>query len=250
MAAYVRSPDTTAPRTTDEISGDETSGDEASAERLSVAIIDDHPPIREAICHEVEQAIDMTIAAEAGSLEEAARLAAGCGPDVAVLDICFGEGQGFGLLKTLQAECPGMDLLVFSVYEETIYAERALRAGASGYLMKDASMEELRTALRRVAEGEMYLSPEMTARVLRLKQRTDGEICFPIDELTDRELQVFRMLGHGLDMDAITDRLGLARKTVETYRRQTKEKLGYETIEEVVSHATRWAQAEDIETRT
>lgn len=248
MAAHARSPGTTAPRRTPT---DDISTDDTSAERFSVAIVDDHPPIREAVCREVEQAIGMTVATEAGSPEEAARLVGKCGPDVAVLDLCFGEGQGFGLIETLRAECPGMDLLVFSVYEETVYAERALRAGASGYLMKDAPMEELRAALRRVAEGEVYLSPKMTARVFRLMQGGDGELCFPIDELTGRELRVFQMLGRGLGMDAIADRLGLARKTIETYRRRAKEKLGYETIDEVVSHAARWTQAgEDVETRT
>ncbi len=223
---------------------DDSPADDSPADRLTVAIVDDHPPIREAICHEVEQAIGMTVAAEADSPEAASRLVNECGPDVAIVDICFGEGHGFGLIETLRAECPGMDLLVFSVYEETVYAERALRAGASGYLMKNAPMEELRTALRRVAEGEVYMSPKMTARVLRRMQGGVTTVRFPIDELTDRELRVFQMLGQGLAVEAIADRLGLNRKTVETYRRRAKEKLGYERVEGVVLHAARWIQVE------
>jgi DNA-binding NarL/FixJ family response regulator len=238
MAVTTRSPDSTASHV------DNTRANDAPADHLSVAIADDHPPIREAICHAVEQAIDMTVTAEAGSPEEASRLIVECRPDVAVVDLCFGECEGFRLIETLRAKCPGMDILVFSVREERVYAERALRAGASGYLMKEAPMEELRAALRRVAEGEAYLSPEMTGRVLRRMQNGQGEeVSFPIDELTGRELRVFCMLGNGLTVEEIADRLDLNRKTVETYRRRAKEKLGYETVDDVVSHAARWIQA-------
>jgi DNA-binding NarL/FixJ family response regulator len=114
--------------------------------------------------------------------------------------------------------------------------------------MKDAPMKQLRAALRQVAEGEVYLSPEMTGRILRRVQGGQGEeVRFPIDDFTNRELRVFRMLGQGLTIDAISDRLGLARKTVETYRRRAKEKLGYEKIDQVLSHAARWTQAEEQE---
>jgi len=247
MAVTTRSPESTAP---DAPAGGSRAGSPPS-DRFSIAVVDDHPPIREAVCHEVEQAIDMTVAAEAGSPEDASRLIKERRPDVAVVDMCFGEDQGFGLIETLQAECPGTKVLVFSVYEERIYAERALRAGASGYLMKAAPMEQLRAALRRVAEGEVYLSPDMTGRVLRRMQSGQGEeVRFPIDDLTSRELRVFRMLGRGLDIEGIAGRLGLARKTVETYRRRAKEKLGYEKIDQVVSHAARWTQAEDHERTT
>jgi len=244
MPAHACSPDH--PANGNSTNGNSTNGD--SANRLSVAIVDDHPPIREAICHEVEQAIGMTVATEVGAPEEAFRLIRECRPDVAVVDICFGEDQGFGLIETLRAECPSMGILVFSVYEETVYAERALRAGATGYLMKEASMEELTVALRRVVEGEVYLSSEMTARVLRPSGEGQVALSFPIDELTGRELQVFRMLGQGLAVEAIGDRLDLNRKTVETYRRRVKEKLGYERVDDVVSHAARWVQADGHQT--
>lgn len=218
--------------------------DETPAEHLSVAIVDDHPPIREAIRHEVGQAIGMTVAFEAGTPEDAACLIEECAPDVAILDICFGEGQGFGLIQLLQAECPGVSILVFSNYEEAVYAEPVLREGASGYLMKDAPMQELQGAVRRVAEGEVYLSPEMTVRVLQQMQGGEAEVCFPIDELTSRELRVFRMLGKGMSVVEIADQLDLARKTVETHRRRAKEKLGYERIDDLVSHAARWVQVD------
>lgn len=219
--------------------------DDPPADHLSVAIVDDHPPIREAVRHEIEKTIGMTVAFEAGTPENAASPIEECGPDVTILDICFGEGQGFGLIKLLQAECPDMGILVFSNYEETIYAEPVLRAGASGYLMKDAPMQELQGAVRRVAEGEVYLSPEMTVRVLRQMQDGEAEVCFPIDELTSQELRVFRMLGRGMSVVEIADQLDLDRKTVETHRRRAKEKLGYERIDDLVAHAARWVQVEE-----
>ena len=211
------------------------------ADTVSVAIVDDHPAIREAVRHEVEQAMDMVVVAETDSAEEAFRLVREHDPDVAIVDLSLGNEHSFELIEAVQSQHPDTNLLVFSVHDETVYAERTLRAGASGYLMKGGSMAELLTAVRQVAEGRVYLSPQMTARVLRQMQEGETEaVHFPVDELTDRERQVFQMLGQGLSIEAIADRLDLTRKTVETHRRRTKEKLGYETIDEVVSHAARW----------
>ena len=220
---------------------DDRSVSRAAAETLSVVIVDDHPAIREAVRHSVDQAMDMAVAAETGDAGEGLRLIEKHAPDVAIVDLSFNDGPSFELLKTVQAQHPSTKLLVFSVHDETVYAERALRAGASGYLMKQKSMAELLRAVRSVAEGRTYLSPTMTARVLRQMQKGGAEeVHFPVDELSDRELEVFRMLGQGLDIETIADRLGLTRKTIETHRRRAKEKLGYDTIDEVVAHAARW----------
>lgn len=220
------------------------SASDRESDRLTIAIVDDHPPIREAIRRGAEERMEMRVVAEASSTEEAFPLITERSPSVAIVDLSLSDGQGFGLIEALQAECPDTDLLVFSVYDETVYAERALRAGASGYLMKAASTAEVLRATRCVAEAGVYLSPEMTTRVLRGVQRGQAEeIRFPIDDLTDRQLQVFQMLGQGLSIETIANRLGLARKTVETHRRQAKEKLGYENIDAVMSHAARWVQA-------
>lgn len=220
------------------------SASEGDADRLTIAIIDDHPPIREAMRRGAEERMGMRVVAEASSTEEAFPLIQEHSPNVAIVDLSLSDGQAFGLIEALQAECPDTDLLVFSVYDETVYAERALRAGASGYLMKAASTAEVLRATRRVAEAGVYLSPEMATRALRGAQRGQAEkIRFPIDDLTDRQLQVFQMLGQGLSIETIANRLGLARKTVETHRRLAKEKLGYENIDDVILHAARWVQA-------
>lgn len=221
---------------------DDRSASRASAnETLSVVIVDDHPAIREAVRHSADQAMDMAVAAETGDVREGLRLIEKNAPDVAIVDLSLNDGPSFELLRTVQAQHPSTKLLVFSVHDETVYAERALRAGASGYLMKQESMAELLRAVRSIAEGRTYLSPTMTARVLRQMQESGAEeVHFPVDELSDRELEVFRMLGQGLNMETIADRLGLTRKTIETHRRRAKEKLGYDTIDEVVAHAARW----------
>ena len=217
-----------------------------------VAIVDDHPAIRKAISREAEDRLDVEIVAETGSAEEARRRVPERRPDVAIVDLSLGGEQGlergFGLIKTLRAECPDAAVLVFSMHQESVYAERAVRAGASGYLMKGASATEVLEAARRVADGKMCLSPYMTARVVR--KASSGEetaTFFPIDELSDRELEVFRMLGQGLSTEAIADRLGITRKTIETHRRTAKDKLGYQNVTDLRCHAIQWVQAERTE---
>lgn len=216
-----------------------------SADTIRLAIIDDHPPIREAIRRAASEAIGMTVVADTGSAREALRLVEERGPDVAITDLSRGDGTDVALIEDLQDRCPELQVLVYSMHDEVVYAERALRAGASGYLMKNGPIKGLLKAARRVAGGKVYLSPEMATRVIQRAQRGAGrKVQFPIDELTDRELEVFQMMGQGLSTEAIAGRLGLAQKTIETYRRVCKEKLGYETIGEVLSHAVRWVRPE------
>lgn len=212
-----------------------------STDRIDVVLVDDHPPIRGAIRQAVDDTMDMQVVAETGSTGEAFDLVGEARPDVAVIDLSLRDGHGFDLLKNLQGHHPDTELLVFSMHDERVYAERALRAGASGYLMKEGSSQQVLAAIRCVSEGGVYLSPDMTSRVLQeMVDDREEAAHFPIDDLTDRELQVFQLLGQGRTVSAIADQLNLARKTVETYRRRVKEKLGYDTSAEVVSHAARW----------
>ena len=219
-----------------------TSADRSPSDKLiRLAIVDDHPPIRDAIRREAEETIDLKVVDEAGSAEEASQLIEEQRPDVCIVDLSLRDGYGFDLIRSIQDRHPSIRLLVFSVHDEVVYAERALKAGADGYLMKGCSLDEILTAVRRVAVGEVYLSAEMAARVVRNVQGGEAEaIHFPVDELTDREREIFRMLGEGTSTETIADRLGVARKTVETHRRRVKEKLGYSTIDDVVAHAARW----------
>ena len=210
-------------------------------DHIGVYLVDDHPAIRDAIGDKIASLIDVEVCGETGSSEEAVREIEELRPEVSVVDISLEDGHGIELIKTLRTRCPEVQPVVFSMYDETVYAERALRAGASGYLMKSDSTDALVDAIRCAHDGGVYLSEKMTSRVLGKigRGRSDGP-SFPIDELTDREMTVFQMLGNGYSIEEIQDRLSLARKTIETYRRRAKNKLGFDTVSELLQYAVQW----------
>lgn len=206
-------------------------------------MIDDHPAIREALAHTINGRRDLTFVGEAESTSEAVELIGSVNPDVAVVDISLKEGHGLDLVEEIRSKFTDVQVIVFSMYDETAYAERAIRAGALGYVMKSAPIQDVVEAIREAAAGRIYLSRNMASRMLTrmVKGRLRPGLKFAVDELTDRELAVFHMLGEGLSVDEIADRLGLSRKTVEAYRRRAKEKLGLDTVSELLQHAVHWA---------
>lgn len=207
---------------------------------IGVYLVDDHPAIRDAIRTRIDGVIDMEVCGGTSSQDEAAHQIKELAPKVAVIDISLGDGDGLHLIEGLPEDLD-VQSVVYSMCDEEIYAERALRAGAAGYLMKEDSTSDLKTAIRTVSEGNTYLSKEMTSQVLwRAAEDGDAGPGFPIDELTDREMSVFRMLGDGYSIEEIKDQLGLAKKTIETYRRRAKEKLGLDTISELLQFAVKW----------
>jgi len=213
------------------------SSHDRSANHIGVYLVDDHPPIRDAIRTRIDEVIDMEVCGEAGSSKEALPQIEEVDPEVAVVDLSLKDDHGLNLIKNLQVQCPDVRPVVFSMYNEKTYAERALRAGGSGYLMKIESTSALVEAIRTASEGGIYLSKKMTSRIL---DNVAGGPNFPIDELTDRELSVLQMLGQGYSVDEIKDRLNLARKTIETYRRHAKEKLGFDKVSELLQFAILW----------
>jgi DNA-binding NarL/FixJ family response regulator len=145
------------------------------------------------------------------------------------------------VVETLQDKAPSVRSLVYSVWDETVYAERAIRAGAAGYVMKTEPTDQLLEAIRRVNQGELHLSRQMATRILQNGRGTGGSgPAFAIDQLTDREREVLRLLGRGETVEEVKRRLGLSRKTIETYRRRAKEKLGYEKVSELLLYALHW----------
>lgn len=211
---------------------------------IQVFLVDDHPAIREAIRDRIESTIDMVVCGEAGSSDEAFRKIEEIEPDVAVVDISLTDAHGLDLVQNVRAQFSDVQVVVYSMYDERVYAERAIRAGASGYLMKTDSTKSLVEAIRTVDDGEVYLSRRMASRILNKVARGDSsEASFPIDELTDRELAVFQMLGEGYSVSEIQDRLNLARKTVETYRRRAKEKLDIDSVSKLLQYALQWTSA-------
>jgi DNA-binding NarL/FixJ family response regulator len=216
-----------------------------STNHIRVFIVDDHPAIREAIRDTIEGTIDMEICGEASSSDDAFREIEELQPDVAIVDISLNDAHGLDLVQNVRSQHPEVRMVVFSMYDENVYAERAIRAGASGYLMKSEPTKNIVEAIRSVHDGEVYLSRRMASRILnKVAMGRSSEPSFAIDELTDREMAVFQMLGQGYSVQEIQDRLSLSRKTIETYRRRAKEKLGFDTVSELLQYAVQWTYSQ------
>lgn len=221
------------------------SGKGKGASHIQVFLVDDHPAIREAISDRIEDTMDLEVCGETGRGDEAFAKIEELRPDVVVVDFSLVDGHGLDLVQNVQAQFPDVRIIVYSMYEELVYAERAIRAGASGYLMKSASTDKLIQAIRSVHDGEVFLSRRMSSRILnKVAKGQASEATFPVDALTDRELAVFQMLGEGYGVEEIQARLNLARKTVETYRRRAKEKLDVNTVSELLQYALQWTSGQ------
>jgi DNA-binding NarL/FixJ family response regulator len=206
-----------------------------------VLIVDDHPIVRHGMGQLLDDEPDLEVCGEAADAGAAVRAVEQLRPDMAIIDIQLNGMDGLSLLKDLKARWPELHVLIVSVHDETLYAERALRAGALGYLNKQTATEHLVKACRRVLAGEIYLSEQMSNRLLHsvVGGKTHLEES-PIDRLSDRELEVFRLLGEGLGTRQIADKLTLSMKTIETYRENIKDKLKLADSNQLVRHAVQW----------
>lgn len=213
--------------------------------RIRVLVVDDHPAIRDAIREAVGTTMDVEVTGEAGSALEALQAIDEQPPDVAIVDLSLKDSHGLNLVQCLRTQYSGIKVIVFSMHDENVYAERAIRAGAQGYLMKHESVDTIIGAIRSVMQGHISLSRQMASRILgKASAGRSVRSCFAIDELTDRETTVFRMLGQGCSVEDIAASLSISRKTVETYRRRIKEKFGLGTVGEVLQFAVQWTHAE------
>ena len=214
---------------------------QAAAETIRVLIVDDHPAVCEALADTMHTRPDLHLCGQTQSASEGFRLVGATHPDVAIIDISLEDAHGLDLVQNIRAQFPDVQVVVFSMYDESAYAERAIRAGALGYVMKSEPTQSVVEAIRCVMRGEVYLSRRMASRILSKVVKGRGQnLGFAIDELTDREMAVFQMLGQGHNVEDIADRLNLSRKTVETYRRRAKEKLGFDTVAELLQYAVQW----------
>ena len=217
---------------------------------IRVVAIDDHPAVRDAIADAVGAQPDMDLVGLAGSADEAFDLIRNARPDVAVVDISLGDAHGLDLVQNLRAEVETLEVVVFSMYDEAVYAERALRAGARGYVRKSEPTAAVTEAIRAAAAGEIYLARRAASRILsKVAFGGTGRSESPggepgLEDLTDREMAVFQLLGQGRPPEEIADRLNLSRKTVETYRRRAKEKLGFESVTELLQFAIQWTYSQ------
>ena len=217
--------------------------------RNRVLVVDDHPIVREGIARLLNQEADLTVCGEAEDAHQALQALAEIAilkPDIAIVDITLKEGLGgIELIKDIKARYPKLPVLVLSMHNESLYAERCLRAGAKGYIMKQEATERVVEAIRQVLSGEIYLSDKMSQKILHKfiegKPEAGGS---PIESLSDRELEVFQLLGRGFGTRKIAEELHLSIKTIETYREHIKEKLKLKSAPELVQHAIQWVQSE------
>ena len=217
--------------------------DQAPAKRR-IFLVDDHPLVCEGLTIMINRQIDLVVCGEAGSAQEALQAIEALRPDAALVDLTLASGSGLELLKDLRACCPGTALVVLSMHDEATYAERALRAGARGYVMKREVTKKVLTALRQVLDGKIFVSDEfarsMTEKIVEFQVARSGSL---IATLSDRELQVFEMLGAGLESRDIAESLHIALKTVQTHCARMKVKLGVSTLSVLMRDAVRWVEA-------
>ncbi|MBS1801842.1 MAG: response regulator transcription factor [Acidobacteria bacterium] len=217
--------------------------------KKSVLVIDDHPLLRQGIAMLINQQTDLRVCGEAEDMRVALQCIVQLNPDIIVLDISLKGPDGLEVLKTIRATNADIPVLVLSMHDESIYAERALRARANGYIMKQEATEKVLVAIRRILEGEVYLSEAMSKKLLQ--QFIDGASS-PLESrvaaLSDRELEVFRLIGEGRATREIAEELHLSVKTVETYQAHIKEKLGLKSGRELIQHAIQWKISGRVDT--
>ena len=208
---------------------------------VRILVVDDHPVVRQGLQLIISQHPDLEICGEAGGEDEAIRQFRALSPDFVVVDISLDSGNGLELTKELKAIRPDVKILVWSMHEESLYAERVVRAGARGYLNKTDAIDKVVFAIRTILDGKFFLSQEMIVRMLcRTVGVPVGEDREPLETLSDRELEVFEEIGHGVTTRQIAEKLCLSPKTVETYRENIKTKLNLANATELTRSAVQW----------
>lgn len=212
-----------------------------------VLIVDDHPLLRKGVSQLIDQEMDLMVVGEAEDAHKAITAIETTKPDVALIDISLNGASGIELLKNIRARFPKLKMLVLSMHDESVYAHRALRAGASGYIMKQEGTEKVLIALRKVLQDEVYLSDRLGNRMLHTLVSGRAPLTSsPVEELSDRELEVFNLIGQGHGTRPIAEKLGLSVKTIESHRAHIKEKLNLQNATELVHHAIQWVQSERV----
>jgi DNA-binding NarL/FixJ family response regulator len=218
----------------------------AGKPKKKALLVDDHPILRAGLVHLVNEQDDLAVCGEACNANDAMRLVESLKPDIAVVDISMEGKSGLELIKDLRALRPKLPVLVMSMHDESLYAERAIRAGARGYVMKKAGGDEALRAIRRVLEGNIYLSERMSAQLLEgLSRARPAKTQSPIEFLTDREFEVFKLIGEGCVTAAVAERLHISPKTVDVHRQRLKEKLNLPDGTSLMQHAVRWVETQN-----
>src|SRR5262245_12971769 len=206
-----------------------------------ILIVDDHPLVRQGLIGLLSTQSDFMVCGEASGIAEARQLAEAERPDVAIIDITLEDGSGIELIKDLSASFPDMKLLVLTMHDELVFAERALRAGATGYVNKQEVSRSIVKAIREILQGKLYLSQRATERMVQLAVGSKAQAGkSPVERLTDREIEIFQMIGQGLTTRQIAGKLGLSPKTVDAHRERIKQRLELKNVTELTKHAVQW----------
>ena len=216
----------------------------AQLERKQIFIVDDHPVFREGLVGLVKREPDLAVCGEADNAPQALAGIEQLNPDLVLLDIGLPGKSGLELTKDLRALLPAIAVLVISMHDETLYAERVLRAGGRGYIMKQEGPEKILQAIRHVLDGEISVSGKMSGRILHALANPRAKTDSPIAQLTDREFEIFQLIGRGKDSHAIAEQLHLSVKTVDAHRGNIKEKLALKSGTELICYAARWMESQ------
>jgi len=213
-------------------------------DKIKVLIVDDHPIVREGLVRLIELQADLVVCGEAANVPDALRAIETLDPDIAVVDLSLDRDLGgIELIKEIKMRFSQVPVLVLSMHDETVFAERMIRAGAKGYVMKEEAPDAILTAIRRVSKGEIYLSDNMAARILSNVAGGHSKTKkFPTERLSDRELEVLELIGQGFGASQIAEKLFLSVKTIETYYLHLKEKLRLENAGKLRQYAIKWVQ--------
>ena len=220
---------------------DDDSGNAKPAHRIFV--VDDHPVVRQGLRQLIDAEPELEVCGEADQVAKATSGIDKCRPDVVIVDLFLKKSDGLDLIKTIRARWPEMGILVLTMQDEMFYAERALRAGAMGFLNKQEAGDHVISAIRHILRGQMYVSEQASPKLLRqlLSGKAGDDQASIIARLSDRELQVFILIGKGCGTKEIAAQLGLSVKTIETYRANLRDKLGLGDARDLVKYAIRWA---------
>jgi DNA-binding NarL/FixJ family response regulator len=217
----------------------------AKTKKNRVYLVDDHPIVRQGLIKLIEQEEGLEVCGEAGNVSDALTAIRELGPDVILVDISLEDSNGLELIKMIDDLCLQIPMLVLSMHDESLYAEHALRAGASGYVMKQAAANTLIQAIEKVMDGEIYVSKNMSSQMLKMAFRSGSEEARTgVELLSLREIEVFELIGRGNSTREIAEQLNLSVKTIETYRAHIKDKLQLRSGTELMQRAIHWVENE------
>lgn len=220
-----------------------TTIEQAAPAKSRIFLVDDHEMFREGLRQLIEREQDMTVCGDAADATAALGGIEASNPDLVIVDISLGGASGIDLIKTIKTKYEDLPVLVVSMHEESLYSERALRAGAMGYVMKHEPSKTVKKAIRKVLDGDLFLSEKMAgSMVAKLIRGSSEQFSSPLEMLSDRELEVFRMLGQGKSVRLIAEEMNVTVPTVNSFRNRIKEKLQLKSSTEVMLQAIQWVQ--------